>query len=219
MLQNVTGRSRSHQWTSKIIFALFVYFNHAVVSHAAELTRVDVDSTGDVYRIRLEMVLDIAADYVNEVLTDYRHFYRLNPSIVESRMLPPPNEGTVRVYTRMEGCVLFYCTEFTRVDDVRELDSGELVAVIVPDMSDFGSGTALWRITQHGDRSRLVYEAQIQPDFFVPSLIGSYFVKHKLKAELLTVFQRIECNAKARLQVEMVGYDDAFGDKENSMIC
>jgi abortive infection bacteriophage resistance protein len=119
----------------------------------------------------------------------------------------------------MEGCVLFYCTEFTRVDDVRELDSGELVAVIVPDMSDFGSGTALWRITQHGDRSRLVYEAQIQPDFFVPSLIGSYFVKHKLKAELLTVFQRIECNAKARLQVEMIGNDDAFGDKENSMIC
>ncbi len=185
----------------------------------AELTRVDLDSEGGVYRIRLEMELDIAADYVNDVLMDFRHIYRLNPSIVESRILPSPIEGATRVYTRMEGCVLFYCTEFSRVEDVRKLGSGKLVAVIVPEMSDFESGTALWRISQHGERSQLIYEARMQPEFFVPPLIGSYLVKKKLKAELLMAFQRIECNAKARSWAKEIGNDGAFWKKEKSMTC
>ncbi|MEN8207227.1 MAG: hypothetical protein ABFS24_14645 [Pseudomonadota bacterium] len=219
MLSEKTGRYRLLQWVSKIVVALLISSNNAAVSHAAELTHVDVNSDGGVYRIRLEMKLDIAADYVSEVLTDYRHIYRLNPSIVESRLLASPNEGTSRVYTRMEGCVLFYCTEFIRVEDVRELDSGDLVAVIVPELSDFGSGAALWQITQQGERSQLVYEANFQPGFFVPPLVGSYFVKKKLKAEIMMAFQRVECNAKVRLWAKELGNDGVFGKKAKSMVC
>jgi hypothetical protein len=189
------------------------------VAGGAELGRVELSNKGNVYTIELEMDLDIAPRYVREVLTDYRHIYRLNPSIVDSRVLPSAPEGAARVLTRIEGCVLFHCVEVTRVEDVYETNANELTAVIVPEMSDFWSGKALWRITSEGDRSRLVYEAQLEPEMFIPPLVGTYFVKKKFKEEMMTTFQRIECNARARWLIDEAGGDRTLAELNNYQVC
>ena len=93
------------------------------------------------------------------------------------------------------------------------------MAVIVPEMSDFGSGTSLWRVSRHGRRSRLVYEARMQPDFFIPPLVGRYFVEHKLKNERLMTFQRIECAARTRLMIDEADKAGVVVDMENDRVC
>jgi hypothetical protein len=189
------------------------------IAVGAELTRVELSNEGNVYSIRLEMNLDIAARYVKEVLTDYPHIYRLNPSIVDSRVLPSAPDGAARVLTRVEGCVLFHCVEVTRVEDVYEKNANELTAVIVPELSDFWSGTALWRITQEGSKSRLVYEAQVEPEIFIPPLVGSYFVKKQFKEEMVTTFQHIECNATTRWLMDEAGGDRTVAEVKGHQVC
>jgi hypothetical protein len=165
----------------------------------AELSpRIDISENTGNYRIRMVALIRAPAQTVYEVLTDYRHIYRLNPAITQSAILPPPNDATVRVKTRMEGCIFFFCTDVDRVEDVRELDAGHLQAVIIPELSDFSSGSADWRVQPFGNISRLVYEAEITPTFFIPPLIGSYFVKHAFGKAVLTSFARIECIARIR---------------------
>ena len=168
---------------------------------AAELISLDVGQEAGIYTVRLAMELDVTAEHVQQVLTNYQQLHRMNPSITESRVLPSPGDGVVRVFTRMESCVLFFCVGFTRVEDVSRSASGDLIAVIVPGQSDFRTGTALWQITERGKRTLLVYEASMQPGFFIPPMIGSYIVKEKLKNELLISINRIECCASSQLRL------------------
>lgn len=165
---------------------------------AAELQALDISNRGSVYSVHLEIVLDVLPEYVMAVLTDYRHIYRLNPSIVDSRLLPSPGVDIERVMTRMAGCVLFYCNELTRVEDVRTTGTGKIVADSVPELGDFGAGTTVWQVSGEPRGSRLVYEATLQPETFIPPLFGSMIFRQKLREEVLTTMQRIECNAMTR---------------------
>lgn len=211
--------SISTGWLTAVSLVLLVFLGHPGVLGAAELIGLEVDQAGKTYRVRLEMELDATTDRVHAVLTDYRQIHRLNPAIVESYLLPSPDGISARVYTRMESCVLFYCTGFSRVEDVRQRGPGEITAVIVPGLSDFKSGTAVWRIHASGNRSRLVYEASMQPDLFIPPLLGSYLLKQKLRDELLVSFKRIECCAKSRLRVSDHRVDGEPNPAQRPRVC
>jgi hypothetical protein len=188
-------------WLMAVSLLLLLWLGQSGNLVAAELISLDVDHEAGTYTVRLAMELDVSAEHVQQVLTNYRELNRMNPAIKESRILPSPGDGIVRVFTRMESCVLFFCVGFTRVEDVSRSASGDLIAVIVPEQSDFETGTALWQITERGERTLLVYQASMQPGFFIPPMIGSYIVKEKLRNELLTSINRIECCASAQLRL------------------
>jgi hypothetical protein len=162
------------------------------------LTDLEVSEKAGLYRVRMGMLVRAPAKYVHDVLTDYLHIYRLNPAITESEILPSRAHGTVRVRTRVEGCLFFFCREFDRVEDVRQVQSGHLQAVIVPEYSDFSEGRADWYIQPLGEDSQVIYESQFTPAFFIPPIIGSYFVKRTLGEAVLSSFSRIECIARIR---------------------
>jgi hypothetical protein len=165
---------------------------------AGHLSNLEISENSSSYRVKMVMMVHAPAYYVHSVLTDYTHIYRLNSSITESEILPSPNRGTVRVRTRMEGCIFFFCRDFDRVEEVREVNTRHLQAVIIPEQSDFQSGWADWRIQPVGDDSRVVYEAQVTPAFFIPPIIGSYFVKRTFAEAITTSFAKLECIARIR---------------------
>ena len=152
------NRHTFSSWLTAVALVFLLWLSHAGGLAAAELIKLRVDHDSGIYTVTLEMELDVAADHVQRVLTNYDQLHRLNPSIVESRLLSSPDDGVVRVFTRMKHCVLFFCSGFTRVEDVHRSASGDLIAVIVPGQSDFRAGIARWHITAHGNRTLLVYE-------------------------------------------------------------
>jgi hypothetical protein len=173
---------------------------------AGELAELQVSETGGIYRVRMVMVVHAPKKYVRGVLTDYAHLYRLNPSIIESEILAPPEQGVVRVRTRMVGCVAFFCRRVGRVEDVRELAAGDLQAAIVPELSDLKSGMAEWRIQRVGEHTLVTYQAHMEPDFFIPPLIGSYFVRRNIRKEIMTSFTRLECIAQTQARLDSVSH-------------
>jgi hypothetical protein len=172
------------------------------LASAADLAELQVSENQGVYRINLVMQMRVPADYVHGVLTDYKHIYRLDPAVVDSAILPSPDDGVVRVRTRISDCIAFFCMTIERVEDVRESGNGELQATIVPALSNFKSGHAEWKIVADEDRTRVFYLAQLEPDFFIPPLIGSYFVKQKLRKSVLISMARIECIARIQAGLE-----------------
>jgi hypothetical protein len=169
---------------------------------ASTLSNIEISENSGNYRVSMDMLIHAPARYVNSVLTDYKHIYRLNPSITESEILPSPHSGTIRVKTRMQGCIFLFCRDVDRVEEVREVNAGHLQAVIIPELSDFTSGSADWRIQPLGDDSRIIYEAQITPAFFIPPIIGSYFVKRTFAEAVITSFARLECIARIRAELD-----------------
>ena len=57
-------------------------------ARASNLFNIEISENSGNYQIRMVMLIHAPARYVNGVLTDYKHIYRLNPSITESEMLP-----------------------------------------------------------------------------------------------------------------------------------
>ena len=186
---------------TRLLFALlcFAFINSAAVL-ANEITEFKVTEEEGVFYIKASVVLQAPAEYVRSVLTDYVHIYRLNPSIVESKVLLSPGNDVARIRTKVVACVIFYCEEIERVEVVRIFASGDIQAKIVPESSQFKSGVTLWQVRSMGEESRLTYHAEMEPDFYVPPLIGNTIVKVKLREEIMASFTRLE--RIARIQSE-----------------
>ena len=101
--------------------ALIVLCLVALQVDAVEIRELEVSEDGGVYQIKLATVIDAPAEYVYRVLTDYVHLHRLHPSIIQSDILPSPGAGIVRVRTRILDCILIFCMELDRVEDISEL--------------------------------------------------------------------------------------------------
>ena len=172
-------------------FFCLTFINSASVL-ANDITEFEVTEDEGVFYIKASVVLHAPAEYVHGVLTDYVHIYRLNPSIIESEVLASADNNIARIRTKVIGCVAFYCEEIERVEDVRILASGDIQAKIVPESSQFKSGVTLWQIRSMGKDSRLTYYAEMEPDFFIPPIIGNAIVKAKLRDEIMTSFRRLE---------------------------
>jgi hypothetical protein len=170
-----------------------------------ELESLTVSEQDGVYEIHARMRLDAPAAEVFEVLTDYAHLYRLDPSITESLVLPPAADGSVRVRTRLEDCVAFVCLDVTRIERLRETGPGELHGSIEPDGSDFRSGESHWRVRAEGDSTVVHYAGRIEPAFSLPPLLGPAMMKRKLEEHTLNTFSRIECIARLRSRLAAAG--------------
>lgn len=173
------------------------------LARTADLAELQVSETEGIYSINLVIQVHAPAWHVHRVLTDFARIYRLDPAIVESEILPSPDEGVVRVRTRVHDCIAFFCMKIDRVEDVRELDHGGLQATTVPALSSFKSGHAEWKILRMEERTQVTYQAQMEPDFFIPPLIGSYFVKQKLRKSMLASLARVECIARVQAGLEL----------------
>ena len=162
--------------------SLFAYeLNHAVVT----------EDKG-IFHLQFTTIIDAPAEYVRQVLTDFTHIYRLNPSVIESEVLPSQQSDETEVRTKVLACAAIFCREVERVEIVRILASGDLQADIVPERSEFRSGKAIWKITALDSRSKLEYEATLEPDFFIPPVIGISVIGKSLKKEVINTFDRVE---------------------------
>ena len=178
--------------TRLLVPVLCLIFINSTAVLANDIAKFEVTEEEGVFYINASVVLNAPAEYVHAVLTDYVHIYRLNPSITENEILASSGDNVTRVRTKVIGCVAFYCEEIERVEDVRILASGDIQAEIVPEYSQFKSGVTLWQIRSMGEASRLTYHAEMEPDFFIPPLIGNSIVKVKLREEIMISFTRLE---------------------------
>lgn len=162
-------------------------------ANADKTLQINVTESDGIYRIDAHAELNVPANHVRDVLSDVVHVYRLNPSIIESEILASQFSDEIWMRTRVLCCVPVFCREFERVDAIRTLPSGEIYSEIVPELSDFASGKTAWIITPlDGDRTHLSYEATMEPEFYIPPVLGVNIVKQNLHHEFDVIFERIE---------------------------
>jgi hypothetical protein len=67
-----------------------------------------------------------------------------------------------------------------------------LVTVALPERSDFSVYATRWRVIEAEGKTRLAFEASMQPDFWIPPLIGTWAVERKLRLTALEMGQVVE---------------------------
>ena len=174
------------------MFAGIIVFLLAASASAAELRFIEVERENGRYFLKSITWFDADIESVYSVLTDYDLYHRFSGAIAESRNLDPDQEGRPEYFTRMEGCVLIWCQSFVRIGYLRLEPLQRIEAITDPERSDFQFSRESWELTEAEGGTLLTYEFEMVPDFWVPPVVGPYFIQRALKSGGAKAADRIE---------------------------
>jgi hypothetical protein len=164
----------------------------AVAGVAGKVYMASANHLGGVYLVEVDALVNVPEPQVRELLTDYNDLGRINPAIEISEILKTRGPGDYQVRTVTEACVWFYCKRIHQVQDVIEASDGSVTATVIPDMSDFRNGYARLNLWQEAGGTRVLIRSEVEPDFWIPPLIGPWLIKRKLRSEALETVHNLE---------------------------
>ncbi|MBI1423645.1 MAG: hypothetical protein GC149_09295 [Gammaproteobacteria bacterium] len=131
------------------------------------------------YLLHLDMRLPAKPADVYALLVDFKRIPLINSSFKSVEVLKSKDKMHL-VRTVAEGCIWFMCRSIAQLETVNELSDGYIMSETDPAHSDLTYGRALWHVTAEGKTTRVQYNADIVPAFWVPPLIGPALVKSAL---------------------------------------
>lgn len=185
---------------------------------SGERPEIEIVENSGVYKIKVVATVAAPANYVRYVLTDFKHIYRLNPSIIESEVLQQTDDIAM-VRTKVVGCAAYFCEELDRVEKVTILQSGDIFAEIIPELSQFVSGQTHWRIKQQGEYCEVVYTSEMEPDIYIPPVVGKFLIKKSIREGMLTSFRNLEKVSSILAAREWLVKDKAVVEANSELTC
>ena len=165
---------------------------------SADLREVVVDKEGARYKLRSETYFDADRESLFRVLSDYDQFTKFTSTFVEARNVEPDEQGRPRFYTRMEGCVLLFCKSYIRSGHLVLTPVSDIVAIVDPELSNFKYARERWQFIKDGDGTLLIYTFEMEPDFWIPPVVGPFVVKRALRRGGTDAVDRIEALAQGK---------------------
>jgi hypothetical protein len=159
---------------------------------AAELRRLEVQKNGPTIAVEAELVIEAPTPQVFDALADYNEFADLSSAYLESRYLEPDVDGTPRIYTKIRGCILFFCRTIARVARLDTVPYQQITATAEPALSDVDYGVEKWVLHQHEAGTVLIYTHVVEPDFWVPPVLGPWALRRSLRSDALSAAEHIE---------------------------
>jgi hypothetical protein len=159
----------------------------AIPARAATIESLSVVHQGARYSVEMQVRLQTppAASYA--VFAAPASLPKINPAVQRVDVLQRAGDDRARIYTEVRVCALLYCKTLHQTQDMRyqpRPDGGDLTAEVVPEASDFSHGHALWQFRPAaGGATELRFQAELEPAFWIPPLIGPLLVERSLRQE------------------------------------
>jgi hypothetical protein len=164
-------------------------------AHAAALEHISVQRDESRYRMELSARLDAPLDRSFAVFSDYRQLPKINDAVERIELRDGATPPAQRLYTRVRVCVWLFCTHLDQVQDIVRVDAAGtrgLHADVLPQQSNLRYGSADWRMHDCRGDTCLEFAAELEPDFWVPPLIGPWAIERAMRREAVQTAQGIE---------------------------
>lgn len=142
---------------------------------------VEVARAGSSFQIRARIQADAPVELCYAVLTDFDRLAEFVPGMLSSRVISPPGEALL---LRQVGRTKLALAEYT-------FDVTLAVAVEPPRAITFRrvagnlrQMAGSWRIAGDAARCRIDYQADIEPDLWVPPLVGSMLMRKQVARQV-----------------------------------
>jgi hypothetical protein len=157
-----------------------------------QILAVDVEYESKRYYLFGESIIEAPAEFIQAILVDYVNFHRLTSGITDSKFITDPDYEDQLGYTRVDSCVLFFCKRIVKVDQIVYDKPGTVITLAVPEQSNFKFHWTRWTLKSVDGGTQVTYEATLEPDFWMPPLIGPWALKRKLRKSAEEIGERIE---------------------------
>lgn len=182
-------------WRRRVVLAAAVLLPLPAV-HAFTIEHSEARYADKHFHYELVVTLDAPIDRVDEVLRDYANYPSLNGRILSANVLERPAPDAVMLETTVELCFGWFCRDVRRVERVQE-SRHTLVAVADPGRSDVRfSETRSELSPAHHGATRVKYETDVVPGFWVPRVGGRRMMLKMLETETRNLFMAVEEKAR-----------------------
>ncbi len=161
---------------------------------ALDIDDIRITKQGRAYQVQMTIGVAASVNQVMAVLTDYGFPDRLDPEVTKREVISR-HGGITRVRTEIRACAFIFCKDIALTQDVTVVVDN-IQADIVPDESDFRSGYFRWSVSSSDNGgSHISFDVIMDPDFFIPPLIGGFFVRKMLRQKILATVENLESEA------------------------
>jgi hypothetical protein len=87
---------------------------------------------------------------------------------------------------------LFFCKQIRQVQDIVEYSPALIKATILPELSDFESGSARWDLVVADEVTYMQFSTEVDPSFWVPPLIGTWLLEREMTKQVQETAMYIE---------------------------
>ena len=165
-------------------------------SFSVELETSEVRHKDGVYTVKYSALLDAPHEQVFNIASDFNNYKLLSPSVTQSEILEDAENGHIRVRLLIRSCAAMICKTLNKVSDVTLTPLFKISSQVVKSQSSFEElSEELLLAAVPGQKTRLQYKATVNPDFFVPPVIGPWLAMRLIKRELTISTRRIEKKA------------------------
>ncbi len=182
----------------KLLLPVALGVCYVSTSVPATLRTVDVSRKQSRYRVVADTHLEASPEAIYKVLLDFDgdRYQRISEIYKESSYLPPDSDGTPLVYTLVEGCLLRFCRSMRRVERLEVVTPQFIRSRAIPERSDFKYSMAEWTFEAEGAGTRVKYEMEMEPSFWLPPFVGPWFLKRTLLRGAPAAIDQIELLAQ-----------------------
>ena len=179
---------------SSLVIATLAGSCWALLGLSASLERVDVTHVDGRFHLEADSFLGASPAAISAVLLDFENdaYSQISEVYKESDYLEPDADGTPLVYTRIEGCLLVFCRSMRRVERLEVVTPTFIRSTVVPERSDFRYATSEWTLEPEGIGTRVSYRMALEPDFWLPPIIGPMYLRRVLLRGGVDAVERIE---------------------------
>ena len=155
---------------------------------ASAQIEVRIERKHGVFQVHAESAVAVDAATAWQVLTDYNELARFVPDMRSSRIVSAPGRPLL-LEQHGEAGFLIFNLDIQVVLQIDETPPDRLAFRAVSGNMKRMQGE--WRIQRDARTIRLAYQAEIEPDFWVPPLISSGVLKRNVERQVSGVVQEM----------------------------
>lgn len=145
------------------------------------------------YYVSFDVWIARDAAQIRNIVMDYPGWEHLSDMVQGVEVLPRAQGEAARIRMTLRMCLMLYCRNVVKVQQITLEGPDKLHAALVPHAdNNFRMAQEHWRIVAEKNGTRVQYRAHLQPDFFVPPVIGPLLIKSMIRKELKSAVTRLE---------------------------
>jgi hypothetical protein len=165
-------------------------------ARAADIRTLTVEEHQGHYTVILDAVLDAPSESIFSTISDPGRWPELSHSVTKADDLGWLPDGRRKIRVIFEDCILIFCQTVHKNETLRSSANGHIETLTIPGQGDFGYAHEHWLVSAEGSGTRVRYQAEMLPSFYIPPLLGAYILKAKIHSLLLHVTTNLEAAAK-----------------------
>lgn len=161
-------------------------------THAMTVKHTDIRYQDGRYYVQFNVLINADKHTVAGLMDDYSRWPQWSSVVKKVTVIKQTDARTTLVKLKLNSCLLFFCKSLKKLQTVTRVAPGHLITLTTKDNKDFHYAREVWYASAEGGDTRLIYDAVMEPDFFVPPLVGRWLISSRIRKALQQSIVKLE---------------------------